>query len=60
MNINELITQLTELYDQYGNLEVLITDGFECAGYRGNFQLQHYIDIDGESYIDIGIGGLKE
>ena len=60
MRVSELIQKLQVLKDELGDLEVLITDGWNAVGYRGNFLIQHYIDIDQTNYIDIGVGGLKE
>ena len=60
MRVSELIQKLQVLKDELGDLEVLITDGWDAVGYRGNFLIQHYIDIDQTNYIDIGVGGLKE
>lgn len=42
------------------DLEVLITDGWAARGYRGDFQVQPFVDCDGTVYIDIGIGGCLE
>ena len=60
MKVSELIQKLQALKDEFGDLEVLITDGWDAVGYSGNFLVQHYVDIDQTSYIDIGVGGLKE
>lgn len=60
MKIDEFISKLIEIESEYGNLEVLITDGYESVGYRGDFLIQLYTDFDQTKYVDIGIGGLKE
>lgn len=60
MKASELIQQLQAHIDTVGDLEVLITDGWQAVGYRGNYSVIHFIDVCGTEYIDIGIGGLKE
>lgn len=60
MKIDEFISRLSEIESRHGNLEVLITDGHDAVGYRGDFLIQLYIDFDQTKYVDIGIGGLKE
>ena len=60
MKASELIQQLQAHIDTVGDLEVLITDGWQAVGYSGNYLVEHFIDVCGTEYIDIGIGGLKE
>ena len=60
MKIDEFISKLIEIESEHGNLEVLITDGYEAVGYRGDFVIQLYPDFDQTKYVDIGLGGLKE
>jgi hypothetical protein len=56
MKLSEMITKLTALQDQYGDVEVLITDGYYCMCYRGNYHIGTYRDKS-TTYVDIGIGG---
>ncbi|MDV7394532.1 hypothetical protein RZS08_24330 [Arthrospira platensis SPKY1] len=60
MKVSELIQKLQTLKDEFGDLEVLITDGWDAVGYSGDFLVQRFIDVDQTNYIDIGVGGLKE
>ena len=54
MNVLEMIEKL----NQYPpNMEVQVTDGFEYKFYKGNFEFQMCKDDDGNSFVDIGIGG---
>ena len=59
MNLREMIEKLEMMYREVGDVEVLITDGFEGQGYRGSFLIKRW-DEDGKSFVDIGIGGMKE
>jgi len=58
MLVDEMITRLVELRDQMGNVEVLITDGYDARGYRGTFSINEFSHCG--SFIDIGIGGCEE
>ena len=60
MLVSELIKKLQKLQEQVGDAEVLITDGFQQECYRGDYAVEVFIDPDGYSFIDIGIGGLAE
>ena len=62
MRVTELIEKLTAMKRQLGDVEVLITDGFDCRGYRGDFLVQEWHDFEGtgEMTVDIGIGGCLE
>jgi hypothetical protein len=62
MLISEMIEQLTALQNKLGDVEVLITDGYESRGYRGDFQIKEWYDFEGtgQMTVDIGIGGLCE
>ncbi len=55
MLVDTMIAELTKLRDQLGNVEVLITDGYDARGYRGNYFIGQF-----ERKIDIGIGGCEE
>lgn len=58
MLVDEMITRLAELRDQMGNVEVLITDGYDARGYRGGFVINDFNHCG--KFIDIGIGGCEE
>jgi hypothetical protein len=54
MNVAEFIKKLKEFpQDQ----EVKITDGFKYNFYQGDFDFQLFEDVDGSTFVDIGIGG---
>lgn len=57
MNVGELKAALAAYPDDY---EVLVTDGFQCQCYRGDFMVELFVDCDGYSFVDIGIGGCAE
>jgi hypothetical protein len=42
------------------DLEVGITDGHRYSFYEGDFSFQLFEDIDGSTFVDIGIGGFDE
>lgn len=54
MTVQELLTVLQEFNPE---LEVTITDGFDCRHYRGAFELKLFEDQPGIYSVDIGIGG---
>lgn len=62
MKVNTMINKLTKLRDELGDVEVYITDGYECVCYRGNdecdFSINKY-DNNVKVVIDIGIGGCN-
>ena len=60
MKASELIAKLSTLVAQEGDLEVLITDGFQAGCYRGSYEVVIFEDLDDTRYIDIGIGGCLE
>jgi len=56
MTVAEMIAKLQEFpKDQ----QVKITDGFQYHFYEGNFEFQLFEDVDGETFVDIGIGGFN-
>lgn len=55
MLVKDLIEELSK-YNQ--DLEVLITDGYDCNFYRGEYTVTLFKD-DCE-YVDIGVGGCRE
>ena len=62
MKLSEMIAQLQAMQTRLGDVEVLITDGFDCRGYRGDFLVQEWHDFEGTGLmtVDIGIGGCLE
>lgn len=57
--VSEMIAKLQSLYAEVGDVEVLITDGYQCQGYRGSYDIQKWTE-NGENFVDIGIGGCME
>lgn len=60
MKLNEFISQLENFRNAYGNLEILITDGYEAKCYKGQYEFTLYQDTNNQWCLDIGIGGLLE
>ena len=56
MTVSELIGQL-EKFDP--EREALITDGYNCMFYKGEYVITEFSD-NGNNYVDIGIGGCQE
>lgn len=56
MTVAELIEKLQKFPQ---NQQVKITDGFNYKFYEGDFELQLFEDVDGETFVDIGIGGFN-
>lgn len=56
MTVAEMIAKLQKFpQDQ----QVKITDGFKYHFYEGDFEFQLFEDVDGETFVDIGIGGFN-
>lgn len=55
MRINEMIERLTALRDELGDVEVLVTDGFDARCYSGSYDI-----VEWKGIVDIGIGGCME
>lgn len=60
MRITEMIERLNKFYAELGDVEVLITDGFDAQCYRGSYEIIRWQDDDGTMTVDIGIGGCRE
>lgn len=60
MRITEMIERLTALRTELGDVEVLVTDGFNAECYRGNYEIIKWQEDDGTMTVDIGIGGCRE
>jgi hypothetical protein len=60
MKISEMILRLQALEAENGNIEVLVTDGFQARCYRGEYIIEPFVSEIGERFIDIGIGGCEE
>lgn len=59
MKVSELIYKLELYRNELGDVDVLITDGFQAACYRGDYEVVPWQEDD-QWYIDIGIGGCLE
>lgn len=57
MNVRDLVELLRKL--DY-NLEVKITDGYQCRFYSGDFAVNTFTDCHGNSFADIGVGGCED
>ena len=60
MRVSEMISRLEQYQAELGDVEVLITDGYNSECYRGNYAIEPWQDDDSQWCIDIGIGGCKE
>jgi hypothetical protein len=60
MKISELVSELEAIAAQHGDVEVLISDGFDFHFYRGAFVVNAWKDDNGEYCADIGVGGCAE
>lgn len=58
MQLSSMISQLQQMKDKLGDVEVLISDGWAARYYRGNFRISRW--DDGLPFVDIGIGGCLE
>lgn len=52
MTVGEIREQLSQFPS---DMELLITDGFNCRCYRGDYEISEF-----EGCVDIGIGGTEE
>lgn len=61
MKISEMIRQLEKYQAELGDVEVLVTDGFNAECYRGNYEIVKWWEDDLDQWcVDIGIGGCRE
>ena len=60
MLLNDMIEKLTKLQKEFGNVPVLITDGYNFNCYRGEYEICSWLDNDKNICVDIGVGGCKE
>lgn len=60
MKVSEMISQLQAMQNELGDVDVLITDGYQARCYRGDYAVMRWIDDDGNYVVDIGIGGCEE
>lgn len=51
MNVKQLKEALAAFPDE---MEVVLFDGYECIGYRGDWEIKEF-----EGTVDIGIGGTQ-
>jgi hypothetical protein len=56
MKISNMISELSLLWGDLGDVEVLISDGLKFNFYRGNYNIKRH-EESGEVFVDIGIGG---
>jgi len=56
MTVAEWIEKLKEFPQ---DKEVKITDGFKSHFYEGDFDFQLFEDLDGSTFVDIGIGEFE-
>ena len=56
MNVGQLIEKLSQFPK---GKEVIVTEGFQGETYRGDFTVELFQELDGSSFVDIGIGGLN-
>lgn len=56
MTVAEWIEKLKEFPQ---DKEVKITDGFKSHFYEGDFDFQLFEDVDGSTFVDIGIGEFE-
>ena len=53
------VAEIIEKLHQYPpDMRVEITDGYKLHFYRGDFAFQLFEGDDGETFVDIGIGGF--
>jgi hypothetical protein len=53
------VAEMIENLQQYPpDMRVEITDGYKLHFYKGDFAFQLFEDLDGETFVDIGIGGF--
>lgn len=54
------VAEMIEKLRQYPpNMIVEITDGYNLQFYKGDFAFQLFEDSDGETFVDIGVGGCN-
>lgn len=63
MKVSTLIKKLESEMAIVGDVEVVISDGFECVFYKAkdlcDFEVDSF-DEDGEMYVEIAVGGTKQ
>ena len=67
MKISELVNKLNIIRMSSGDLEILVTDGYEHHCYRGQLEKNDFndylisvVEFDDQKFVDIGIGGCSE
>jgi len=55
---NEKAEIIEKLHQYPPDMRVEITDGYKLYFYRGDFAFQLFECDDGETFVDIGIGGF--
>lgn len=59
MKISDVVAALEKIQREHGDVEVLVTDGFDARCYRGEYEIRAW-DEDGVMCADIGIGGCGQ
>lgn len=59
MKVSKMIEGLQGLKEQVGDVDVIITDGYEFRFYRGEFVLSIFEQPGESKTIDIGVGGCE-
>ena len=54
MKISNMISELSLLWGDLGDVEVLISDGLKFNFYRGNYNIKRH-EESGEVFVDIGL-----
>ena len=60
MKLSSMISELTQMKAELGDVEVLISDGFRCYMYSGNYKITRWDNSDNTPFVDIGIGHCLE
>ena len=59
MKISEMIEKLQNIQNEFGDVEVLVTDGYQGIFYSGEYEIKAFTD-NGIVSVDIGIGGCLD
>jgi len=55
MKVDDMLKQLYLLRERMGNVDVMVTDGYQARCYDGEYEIKEF-----EGRIDIGIGGTEQ
>lgn len=59
MKISEMIEKLQNIQNEFGDVEVLVTDGYQGLLYSGAYDITTFVE-KGTLCADIGIGGCLD